>query len=386
MTCFAFPPIIGEPEPRAQRPPRPPRPARAPISRRTFWRRVLVAVFAGLLVLEIVLVWPYLERAADALTSPDLRWLTLAVVAELISMGAFARVQRRMLFAGGQRAPMRKMVALTYAANAVSVTFPGGTALSSGYVFRRLRSWGATGPAAGFTILASGVLSTVSFALLAVTCAVLAGSGALSSLLVVALIVVAASIALMLRRRRTDVVWRVAGRGLVRTNRILHRTPDAGLAALQRFAREVSAIKPRLRDWLAGLGFASMNWVADLVCLVASCHAVGAGRSTLVLVMVAYVAGMSASSVSLLPGGFGVVDAAMIFALTSGGVGTVPATAGVLVYRLISVALIVVLGWLAWTVSWISERRSVAAVLDPSPEPVPDLVRSVTNAGISDTL
>jgi putative heme transporter len=145
----------------------------------------------------------------------------------------------------------------------------------------------------------------------------------------------------------------------MRTNRILHRAPDAGVAALQRFAREVSAIKPRSRDWLAGLGFAGINWVADLACLIASCHAVGAGRSTLVLVMVAYVAGMSASSVSLLPGGFGVVDAAMIFALTSGGVSTVSATAGVLVYRLISVALIVVLGWLVWTVTWLADRRIV---------------------------
>ncbi|MGH8961441.1 MAG: lysylphosphatidylglycerol synthase transmembrane domain-containing protein, partial [Jatrophihabitantaceae bacterium] len=156
-------------------------------------------------------------------------------------------------------------------------------------------------------------------------------------------------------------LWRIAGGGLTRANRILHRAPDAGLAALHRFVREVAAIKPRSRDWLAGLGFAGINWVADLVCLVASCHAVGAGRSTLVLVMVAYVAGMSASSVSLLPGGFGVVDAAMILALTSGGVGTVPATAGVLVYRLISVALVVLLGWLVWTVSWAAERRRAAA-------------------------
>jgi hypothetical protein len=35
---------------------------------------------------------------------------------ELLSMGAFARVQRRMLSAGGVRVPMRRMVALTYIA------------------------------------------------------------------------------------------------------------------------------------------------------------------------------------------------------------------------------------------------------------------------------
>ena len=87
---------------------------------------------------------------------------------------------------------------------------------------------------------------------------------------------------------------------------------------------ELSAIKPRNRDWLAGLGFAELNWVADLACLAACCHAVGANGSSLLLVMVAYIAGMSTSGLSLLPGGLGVVDAAMIFALTQGGVSTVP--------------------------------------------------------------
>jgi uncharacterized protein (TIRG00374 family) len=367
--------------------PRPPR-----LRRKATWRTIAVAAFAGLLAVEVILVWPYLARAAHALASPDLRWLSLAVIAELVSMGAFARVQRRMLSAGGSKAPIRKMLALTYAANAVSVTFPGGTALSSGYVFKRLRSWGATVPAAGFTVLASGVLSTVAFALLAVTCAVLAGSGGFGSLAIVAGVLAAAIAAYVLRRRRSDLVWRIAGRGLTRANRILHRAPDAGLAALQRFVREVSAIKPRSRDWLAGLGFAGINWIADLACLIASCHAVGAGRSTLVLVMAAYVAGMSASSVSLLPGGFGVVDAAMILALTSGGVSTVSATAGVLVYRMISVALIVFLGWLVWTVAWLADRRAASRTKgEPDSEPVSEPVSEpyggpVTNAAISDTL
>ena len=37
----------------------------------------------------------------SALGSPDLRWAAIAVLAELISMGAFARVHRRMLSAAG---------------------------------------------------------------------------------------------------------------------------------------------------------------------------------------------------------------------------------------------------------------------------------------------
>jgi uncharacterized protein (TIRG00374 family) len=323
--------------------------AKAATTRRTKWKALAFVVMGSVTVVEIVLAAPYLDRAMDALDSPDLRWLALALVAELMSISAFARVQRRMLAAGGARVPMHRMAALTYAANAVSRTFPGGPALSSGYVFKRLRSWGASVPAAGFTLLASGVLSTLSFAVLAVIGAVVAGNGGLSSILVIAAVVVVAIAALITRRHhQPDLLIRVASRGLVRTNRILRRAPESGLAGLHRVAGELSAIKPRNRDWLAGFSFAGLNWIADLACLLACCHAVGATGSSLALVTVAFLAGMSASSLPLLPGGLGVVDAAMIIALTQGGVSAVPATAAVLLYRLISFALIVALGWLVW--------------------------------------
>ena len=344
------------------------------VRRWAYWKIIVVGVLTGVLAIEIIFAAPYLARALSTIESPDGRWLTLAVLAELLSMGAFARVQRRMLRAGGARVPMRRMVSLTYAANAVSVSFPGGTALSSGYVFKRLRSWGATVPAAGFTILASGVLSTVSFALLAVVCAVLAGNGGLGSVLVVAGAALVVLAALITRRHhKPELLLRVAGRGLTRANRILHRTPETGIAGLQRIVRELSAIKPRSRDWLAGLGFAGLNWVADLACLAACCNAVGASGSSLVLVMVAYIAGMSSSGLSLLPGGLGVVDAAMIFALTQGGVSTTLATAGVLLYRLISFALVVSLGWVIWAATWLAERRAAGPVvaLDPDRDELP---------------
>jgi uncharacterized protein (TIRG00374 family) len=311
----------------------------------------------------MMLVAPYLGRAISALDRPDVSWLGVAVVMELMSMGAFARVQRRMLSAGGANVSMRRMAALTYAANAVSVCLPGGTALSSGYVYKRLRSWGATVPAAGFTLVASGVLSTASFASLAVVCAVLAGGAALSSVLIVAGVSVAAVLAWLVRpRRKLDLLVRAVGSSLKLVNRIMHRAPETGLVGLRRIAGEMSEIKPRYRDWLAGFGFAGMNWLADLACLVASCHAVGAGRSSLVLVMVAYVAGMSTATISPLPGGLGVADAAMIVALTRGGASTVSATAAVLLYRLISVALVCALGWLIWAAAWLADRRRAPAL------------------------
>jgi uncharacterized protein (TIRG00374 family) len=242
------------------------------------------------------------------------------------------------------------------------VCLPGGTALSAGYAYKRFRSWGATVPAAGFTLVASGVLSTLSFASLAVVSAVLAGAAAPTSLLVVAGVLVAIVLGLLVRPgRKLVLLVRAVGGGLKLVNRIMHRAPETGSAGLRRIAGEISKIKPRYRDWLAGFGFAEMNWVADLGCLVASCHAVGAGRSSLVLVTVAYVAGMSTATISPLPAGLGLADAAMIVVLTSGAANTVSATAAVLLYRLISVALVCALGWLIWAATWLADRRGAPA-------------------------
>lgn len=341
--------------------PTPAEPASRPLWR-TIWRLALAAVLAVMLVVEGFVLGPYLSKAGHALASPDGRWLSGAVLAELMSMAAFARVQRRMLLTGGSRVSVRQMVALTYAANAVSVTLPGGAALSTAYVFRRLRRWGATVPAAGFTVVASGVLSTASFALLALACAVLAGTGDVSAVLVLGAVGLAVLAWMFARRHRgQDVLVTVVTRALRRGNRMLRRPADSGLSAVEHFVTELTAVRPRHRDWVIGFGLAGLNWVADLMCLYASCRAVDASHSTILLVMIAYIAGMSGSSISLLPGGLGVVDAAMIFALTSGGVGTVAATAAVILYRLISYALIVALGWIVWTSLWWAERRGVAS-------------------------
>jgi putative heme transporter len=342
----------------------------------------LVVGLAGLFALEITLITPYLTSAVDALTEPNPWWLLVALAAEAVSMGSFARVQRRMLSAAGQRVGMPRMVRLTYAANALSVTFPGGTALSSGYVFRRLRSWGATVPAAGFTVVASGLLSFLGFTVLAVFVGISAGDDLTSSLFVVVAAVVVTVGALALRRRDpATILQRVIPAGVGRVNRVLRRSPDAGLLAVQRFTRDLIAIHPRHRDWAAGLLHAVLNWSADLVCLLACCEAIGADKASVALVMVAYIAGMSASSISLLPGGFGIVDAAMIFALTSGGVSTVTATAGVVLYRLISFLLVVGVGWLVWISSWFLERRVVAGPAPATGVPTADLTAEPADIG-----
>ena len=154
--------------------------------------------------------------------------------------------------------------------------------------------------------------------------------------------------------------------------RLLERRRPGAAAAVRRTADELDAVRPRRRDWVAGGSFALLNWLADLACLVAVFQAVhGTEGTSFPLVLTAYVAGMSASSVAFLPGGLGVVEVAMIVALHAGGVATAPATAAVLLYRFISCILVVAIGWLFVVASAVARRRAVVVTV---PEDVPAVV------------
>jgi hypothetical protein len=240
-----------------------------------------------------------------------------------------------------------------------------------------MRVWGASASLAVFTIIASGILSSIAFAGLVAAAVIFAKTGSLEpTLLGVAL---AGLIVLLIFGRRyfhhPDPLTHFAERVLGWGNGLLHREPNSGRARLHELIADLTCVTPRKRDWAAGLGFASINWAADLVCLMAACRAVNMHSTSLALITAAYVTGMSTSGISLLPGGLGVVDGAIILVLTHGHVGAVTATAAVLLYRLVSYAFNVVLGWLLWTISWYATRRRALpeSILEEIPDRPADL-------------
>jgi uncharacterized protein (TIRG00374 family) len=313
--------------------------------------KIIAAVLiVAVLVVEAILVAPYVRSAGGSIRHINVGWLLLAIVAEAASMAMFARLQRRMVTAGGVRVPLRRMMSMTYAANAMSVTLPAGTLASTAYTFRKLRAWGAGGSLVTFALVASGALSTLTLGIILVLGATFSGSGSVNPWLLAAEFVAAILVAIALRRliRRPDVLLRVGHRTLGFADRLLRRPPDAGQAQLARVISELTLIRPRSRDWLLGLLFATLNWAYDLLCLVFACHAVGANGPSVSVALVTYAAAMTASSLPLLPGGLGVVDGVLILALVRGGMPAATATAGVLIYRLISLGIVSLIGWLLW--------------------------------------
>jgi uncharacterized membrane protein YbhN (UPF0104 family) len=327
--------------------------------------RISVTVIVLLLfALEIALIAPHLRGTGAALAHIRWQWLGLAIFAEISSMTYFARLQRRMLRAGGVRVPLVRAVAAALAANAMSVTLPAGPVVSSGYTFRRMRAWGASGPLATWGMVASGALSTIALAVIGIFGSGLASGHRPNVPLVVGEVILAVAVGISLRRlmREPDLLMKVGSWALTKVNRVMRRPVGAGQARIRELVEELVLIRPRTRDWLLGLTFAILNWVADLVCLIAACRAVGAHGPTLAVAFVTYAAGMAASSLPLLPGGIGVVDGTLILALTRGGLPASLATAGVVIYRLVSFVLIAALGWGAWFLIRRSDRREAAAI------------------------
>src|SRR4051812_37885231 len=90
-------------------------------------------------------------------------WLACAVAAQLASMGMFARVQRRLLRAGGVRMSLPRAIRMTYAGNALSTTLPLGPAISVAFNFRQYRRAGAPPQLATAVVLVGGVIMTTAY-------------------------------------------------------------------------------------------------------------------------------------------------------------------------------------------------------------------------------
>ena len=324
--------------------------------------RRIAALTAGVALVgtEAVLLRHHLAAAFTAVGTADITWVLVAVVATAASMNGLARVERRMLRAAGRDLSFPRMVGLAYVANALNATLPAGSAISVGFVVKRLRTWGATPAAAGFTVLASGALSSVTFFALAAAAALVGGGSAVGYAGGLAVLAIVALAAVVVARVKPALVRSAVARG----ERALTRVSARAAAAVRGALSGVTSIRPQARDWVAGAGFAALNWVADLVCLIAACHAVGMSGAAPALVLTAYIAGMSASSIAFLPGGFGVVEVAMIGTLHAGHIDVDAATAAVLMYRLVSCVFVVCIGWLVWYLTVARSGERGAAPLD----------------------
>jgi hypothetical protein len=121
-------------------------------------RYVGAAVGVGAIAVTLVLHRGSLLSPGDVLHALALAnpwWLLLAAAAQFASLAAFSEQQRYLVKTFGGAMTLRRSIGVTFARTAISVTVPGGPAVSIAFAIRQFRARGATaGAATAVTVLA----------------------------------------------------------------------------------------------------------------------------------------------------------------------------------------------------------------------------------------
>jgi hypothetical protein len=285
------------------------------------------------------LVWdqvPPLTLIADLLAEADPVWLAAALLAEIVAVVAFSVIQRRLVVNLGGDLSRRRSIELTLTSGAISSALPAGAALGAGYTYRRLRRAGLRGGDAGVTMVASAGMLTGALLLLYL---VLTGPTLLDQL--------------------ADVIGRNHVGGLVvligaivlyvivkpRHPSRPGDEPAGWLAERVRNSRATFRAVPSQAWWISSVS-AVVKWIADFAVLAAATFAVGASVDFVALATV-YVGIQVIRQIPLTPGGIGIIEAALLAGLVTAGAAAAPAAAAVVIYRVLTVWLILPAGAIA---------------------------------------
>ena len=302
-------------------------------------------------------------------------WAVAAVGLELAAMAALASLPRRLLAAGGGRVGARPVLAITFAANAVSVSVPvAGPELGTLFTFRRLTRQGADPALAGWSLLAGGLVSAVTGALLVAGGGLSSGSTVVAAAAAPAGLLAAAALGLVAAAARWPRLLRLlerpAGWAARRAGPLARRFAEDPGQAIRAWTGRLGALRLSPSGWAAVTGLGLVNWLADAAVLAVSIRAACAAVPWHLLLLI-YGSGVAAQSLTITPGGLGVAEGTLGLALVTAGLRAGPALAAVLLYRLVSFWLMAGAGWLiflrlrSWRPAAPAERRSVR------PGPVP---------------
>ncbi len=299
-----------------------------------------------------------LAGATRALNHLHWGWVLLGVVAEVGSFLAFVTLQRRLLRAGRVDVALGPMTAITLAANTINNSLPAGPVIATVFSFRQFRRRGADEAVAGWSVVATVVVASVTLAVVAAMGASVAGAQGVSLDVVgaiVALLLVTLALGAVFLQERA-LVWTVSA--TVRLCRRLTGWPRGELAAhIDRIILRLTVVRLRPGQVADVLWWGWANWMFDCSCLAMSFLAVGAEVPWKGLLL-AYGAGQLAANLPITPGGLGVVEGSLTIAIVAYG-GAEPSTVlAVLLYRILSFWLPLPIGWGTWAwLAWTGRER-----------------------------
>lgn len=288
----------------------------------------------------------------------------LVAVFAFAAIAAMSEVMRLLIRAGKVEVPLRETYAITLASNAWSTTLPAGPAFSALLTFQVQRRWGASVALCGYFFFLSGVMSSMWLALIGVAGVFfLQASMSLTSLLGTVALMAAATGAIFWVTAHPDTIQRWLRR--------LQRRPG-GLVS--RIIDEVDKLRfvHLTRPAFAAVAGASLTHrLCDLLALWSCVWAVSGAMpwleaapnsTTLAGVALAYLAAKLAGSAQVTPGGVGTVEAALIAPLVATGMTAADATSAAIIYRLISFALVTIIGWVIYVWHYARHGLTYAAL------------------------
>lgn len=317
-----------------------------------------VAQVAGVAVIAVAaLAAVYFGRSTVregflALRYVRVGWLVAGFSVELLSMVALAELERSLLRGLGVRHTLRSMLATAYSSNAISVSVPIiGSSIATAYAYRDFRRAGARAEHVSVALTVAGVFSTVAFAVVAAAGALLTGNPAAAAVSLVASLLLAAAVtavaaAMHFPRARTWLRDRATA-ALQVSKHVIKRPRGDPRSVVTDALDRVVALRMGYRTAAGAFGWALLNWVADVACLVCSIKAVGEPVPW-TAVLIVWTAGVGAASFSPVPAGLGVVDIVLIAALATAGLHGRYAMAAALVYRTISLKVLITAVWLTY--------------------------------------
>lgn len=332
--------------------------------RRRQWRWVRVlAVLAGVLGLAVIGLRGRLPAPGDVLDATvalAVPWALLAVALQAASIGAFALQQQRLFVGLGVRIRVPRTLAVVLAGTALVNTMPAGAAVATAYTVREFGRAGASNEVAVASAVVSGLASIGGLTALYAGggLAVVSSGPRWQPLLVVLVLAVVTVVVIVAGRRFAD---RPGGTGHAGEGRVawfVRRAARSGREAWR------AGAGLRTRDWVIVLAFATLKWLADLLCLAAVVRAFGLPVSVTALAGL-YLSVQVVRQIPLTPGGIGVIETAFVTGLTAAGATAAPAAAAVLVYRLLSCWLLIPVGGVA-AVALRRARPVKAAAQGPS--------------------
>ena len=339
-------------------------------------RSVAIVAVVAAAVAGAFIRWP---RVVDSITVDVRRlntvWVVPAIALAGVSMLTAALQQRRVLRARGVSLPVGSMMAITFAANAVSVTLPlAGSTAGTAFTYVQLKKRGADVPTAAWVLATSGIISTTVLAVVLGVGAGVTGGGATSIVGAVAMLLGIVPIAVLLLSFRSPMVRRhverVAQRLVERIRRAQRRAGRLDAVVVTRAFERLARFRLGWRAAATASAYSAINWVTDIACLAVCVTAVGLPVPWTHLVII-YVATLGAASLSFTPAGIGLVESAIAVSLVQSGVPTSGAIVAALLYRAVSCWLVLCVGWVSYAIV-----RRVEIVASPA------TVRPATDAHV----